>query len=186
MRIISGRFRNKKLFSPGGQSIRPTSDRVRESLFNILASRLGPDFSGQWVLDLFAGTGALGIEALSRGADYAVFVDNGVEARASIRQNMEHFGLGGQSKLLRRDATTLGPVDNSTPFELVFCDPPYGKGLGEQALASASDGGWLAPGATIVLEEKKGVEIILPEGFGLFDQRTYGQTSVHFFEFGGA
>ncbi len=186
MRIIAGRFRNKKLISPEDQSIRPTSDRVRESVFNILASRLGPDFTGQRVLDLFAGTGALGIEALSRGADYAVFVDNGVEARASIRQNMEHFGLGGQSKLLRRDATMLGPVDNSTPFDLVFCDPPYGEGLGEKALVSACDGGWLGPGATIVLEEKRGLDVALPEQFTPVDQRTYGQTSVLFFEFGGA
>ncbi|HHG89381.1 MAG TPA: 16S rRNA (guanine(966)-N(2))-methyltransferase RsmD [Devosia sp.] len=186
MRIIAGQFRNKKLIPPEDQSIRPTPDRVRESVFNILVSRLGPDFSGHRVLDLFAGTGALGIEALSRGADYAMFVDKGVEARASIRQNMEHFGLGGQSKLLRRDATMLGPVDNFTPFDLVFCDPPYGKGLGEQALASARDGGWLAPGATIVLEEKRGVDVALPEQFTLLDQRTYGQTSVHFVEFGSA
>ncbi|HHG90797.1 MAG TPA: 16S rRNA (guanine(966)-N(2))-methyltransferase RsmD, partial [Devosia sp.] len=99
---------------------------------------------------------------------------------------MEHFGLGGQSKLLRRDATMLGPVDNFTPFDLVFCDPPYGKGLGEQALASARDGGWLAPGATIVLEEKRGVDVALPEQFTLLDQRAYGQTSVHFVEFGSA
>ena len=185
MRIIAGRFRGKKLTSPEDQSVRPTSDRVRESVFNILASRLGPDFSGHRVLDLFAGTGALGIEALSRGADYAVFVDNGVEARASIRQNMEHFDLGGQSKLLRRDATALGSVEKFGPFDLVFCDPPYGKGLGEKALASARDGGWLAPGATVVLEEKKGVEIVLPEEFALLDQRNYGQTGVLFFEFGG-
>ncbi len=184
MRIIAGRFRGKRLFSPEDQSVRPTPDRVRESLFNILASRLGPNLSGLRVLDLFAGTGALGVEALSRGADYAVFVDNGVEARGAIRQNMEHFGLGGKGKLLRRDATMLGPVENFTPFDLVFCDPPYGKGLGEKALVAAHAGGWIASGATIVLEEKKGLDVALPEQFTPVDQRTYGQTSVHFFEFG--
>ena len=115
MRIVAGRFRGKQLKSPKDTSIRPTSDRVRESVFNMLASRLGPDLAGHRVLDLFAGTGALGLEALSRGASYAVFVDTGTEARGLIRDHIEAFGLGGQTKLLRRDATALGPSSASGP-----------------------------------------------------------------------
>jgi 16S rRNA (guanine966-N2)-methyltransferase len=132
------------------------------------------------VLDLFAGTGALGLEAASRGASGVVFVDNSVEARGLIRGHIEAFGLGGSAKLLRRDATLLGPVERFTPFDLVFLDPPYGKGLGEKALQSAIEGGWLAPGATIVWEEKKGVEVEPPEGFAIKDSRNYGDTTLRF------
>lgn len=178
MRIIAGKFRGKQLNSPKGEDIRPTSDRVRESLFNILASRFGTSFEGLRVLDLFAGTGALGIEALSRGAAFAVFVDSGVEARGIIREHIEMFGLGGQSKLLRRDATALGPVEKFKPFDLVFVDPPYGEHLGEQALVSASANGWFSSGATVVLEERKGVEVELPESFVVEDRRDYADTSI--------
>ncbi len=178
MRIVAGRFRGKTLQSPENADIRPTSDRVRESLFNILASRLGPDLSAARVLDLFAGTGALGLEALSRGASFACFVDNGVAARGLIRGHVEAFGLGGQTKLLKRDATSLGPIERFKPFDLVFCDPPYGKGLGEKALLSALEGGWLSDGALIVLEERKGVEVELPEGLQLMDNRDYGDTTI--------
>jgi 16S rRNA (guanine966-N2)-methyltransferase len=179
MRIIAGRFGGRKLLSPPDRSIRPTPDRVREALFSILSSARGGDFSGLRVLDLFAGTGALGLEALSRGAPFAIFVDSGVQARAIIRDHMESFGLGGESKLLRRDATRLGPVENFIPFDLVFADPPYGQGLGEKALISARDGGWLAPGATIVLEERKGTKIEVPQGLELVDQRSFADTSIH-------
>src|ERR1700689_294962 len=110
MRIVAGRFRGKALLSPKDESIRPTADRVREAIFNILASRFGQDFAGLRVLDLFAGTGALGLEALSRGAAHAVFVDDGAEARGLIRDHIEAFGVAGSSKLLRRDATDLGPA----------------------------------------------------------------------------
>jgi 16S rRNA (guanine966-N2)-methyltransferase len=180
MRIVAGRFRGKTLLSPGDASIRPTADRVREAVFNIIASRLGPRLDGRRVLDLFAGTGALGLEALSRGAARAVFVDNGAEARGLIRDQIEAFGVAGIAKLLRRDATDLGPAGSFGEFDLVFLDPPYGKGLGERALVAARAGGWLAPDALIVLEEGSGVALDLPTGFAVEDRREYGAAAVHF------
>ena len=135
------------------QAIRPTTDRLRETLFNILLHAYGDPVTGARVLDLFAGTGALGIEAISRGADFVLFVDDGAEARALLRENVAALGLGGVTRIFRRDATKLGPAHPVEPFSLVFVDPPYGKGLAERALASALAGGWLAPGALIVVEE---------------------------------
>ncbi|MEO6012150.1 MAG: 16S rRNA (guanine(966)-N(2))-methyltransferase RsmD [Devosia sp.] len=179
MRIIAGKFRGKALTSPEDDSIRPTADRVRESLFNILASRLGPSFDGLRVLDLFAGTGALGLEALSRGAANVVFVDTGAEARGLIRDHIEAFGAGGVTKLLRRDATALGPAGTMGPVDLVFLDPPYGKGLGEQALVSLQQGGWLKAETLLVLEESSEVEVAVPHGFTLDDRREYGAAAVH-------
>jgi 16S rRNA (guanine966-N2)-methyltransferase len=185
MRIVAGKFRGKQLTAPADLSIRPTADRVRESMFNILASRLGPGFDGLRVLDLFAGTGALGLEALSRGAAHVTFVDTGAEARGLIRDHIETFGAGGIAKLLRRDATALGPSGNLKPFNLVFLDPPYGKGLGEAALAGLRNGGWLAPGATLMFEESSDTEIDWPEGFELEDRREYGAAAVHLLRFLG-
>lgn len=180
MRIVGGRFRGKLLQTPSDEAIRPTADRTREALFNILASRLSPHLGGVRVLDLFAGTGALGLEALSRGASRAVFVDTGTEARGLIRDNIEAMGLAGIAKLLRRDATDLGPAGTLGPCDLVFLDPPYGKGLGEQALRSALLGGWIAPEAVIVLEEGAEVDLHLPEGFEETDRRDYGAAALHF------
>ncbi len=180
MRIVAGRFRGKQLTSPEDGSIRPTADRVRESVFNILASRLGPNLDGLRVLDLFAGTGALGLEALSRGASNVVFVDTGAEARGLIRDHIEAFGAGGVAKLLRRDATSLGPAGTMGPVDLVFLDPPYGKGLGEAALRSLSDGKWLHTNTVLVLEETSGSTLALPSGFILDDRREYGAAAVHF------
>ena len=180
MRIVAGKFRGKTLTSPEDGSIRPTADRVRESLFNMLASRLGPSFDGLKVLDLFAGTGALGLEALSRGAAHVVFVDTGVEARGLIRDHIEAFGAGGVSKLLRRDATSLGAAGTMGPVDLIFLDPPYGKGLGEQALVSLRAGGWLHQKTLLVLEESSDVTVGLPEGFTLDDRREYGAAALHF------
>ncbi|MEO6395025.1 MAG: 16S rRNA (guanine(966)-N(2))-methyltransferase RsmD [Devosia sp.] len=180
MRIIAGRFRGKQLLSPEDESIRPTADRVRESVFNILASRLGPSLDGLRVLDLFAGTGALGLEALSRGAASVVFVDTAAEARGLIRDHIEAFGAGGIAKLLRRDATALGPAGTMGPVDLVFLDPPYGTGLGEKALRPLRDGGWLKPETLLVLEEGSDVAIELPPGFTLEDRREYGAAAVHF------
>ena len=180
MRIVAGKFRGKALLSPTSDSIRPTSDRARESVFNILASRIGVHLDGVKVLDLFAGTGALGLEAISRGATSAVFVDTDAEARGIIRDHIEAFGIAGFAKLLRRDATALGPAGTMGPFNLVFLDPPYGKGLGELALLSLRDGNWLAPDATIVLEDSTEIDLILPEGFQLDDRRLYGAAAVHF------
>ena len=180
MRIISGKFRGKALLSPTDESIRPTADRTREAIFNILSSRIGVHLDGLKVLDLFAGTGALGLEALSRGAASAVVVAIGAEARGLIRDHIEAFGAGGIAKLLRRDATDLGPAGTLGPFDLVFLDPPYGKGLGERALVSLVAGKWLASGATIVLEESAEIALDLPTGFIEDDRRDYGAAAVHF------
>ena len=180
MRIVAGKFRGKALLSPSDDSIRPTSDRAREAVFSILGSRLSPHFDGLRVLDLFAGTGALGLEALSRGASSAVFVDTGAEARGLIRDHIEAFGIAGIAKLLRRDATALGPAGTMGPVDLVFLDPPYGQSLGEKALMSLVAGNWLAPDATLVLEEGADVTLDLPPGFVLDDRREYGAAAVHF------
>ena len=179
MRIVGGKFRGKALTSPEDDSIRPTADRTRESVFNILASRLGPNFDGLRVLDLFAGTGALGLEALSRGAAHVTFVDTGAEARGLIRDHIEAFGAGGVAKLLRRDATALGPAGTLGPVDLIFLDPPYGKGLGEQALVSVRDNGWLKPETVLLLEESADVPVALPEGYVLDDRREYGAAAIH-------
>src|SRR6188508_2906338 len=153
MRIVGGRLRGRALAAPKSQAIRPTADRLRESLFNILMHAYADPISGARVLDLFAGTGALGLEALSRGAAFALFVDDGAEARALLRQNVEELGLAAVTRIFRRDATKLGPAHPVEPFSLAFLDPPYGRGLAEKALASAREGGWLRPDALIVVEE---------------------------------
>jgi 16S rRNA (guanine966-N2)-methyltransferase len=132
------------------------------------------------VLDLFAGTGALGIEAVSRGAAFALFVDNGTEARALLRNNVEALGLGGVTKVFRRDAANLGPAHPVEPFGLAFLDPPYGKGLAEKSLISARDGGWLTPGALVVVEEAKAAAFAAPEGFGELERRAYDDTEFVF------
>lgn len=180
MRIVAGKFRGRQLLSPEDDTIRPTADRVREAIFNILASRLSPSLDGLKVVDLFAGTGAMGLEALSRGAASVVFVDTGAEARGLIRDHIEAFGAGGVAKLLRRDATSLGPAGTMGPVDLIFLDPPYGQGLGEKALLALRDGGWLTKDTIIVLEEASEVEVALPEGFVLDDRRDYGAAAVHF------
>jgi len=185
MRIVAGKFRGKQLLSPPDDSIRPTSDRARESIFNILASRLGPHLDGVRVIDLFAGTGALGLEALSRGAAHVIFVDTGADARGLIRDHIEAFGAGGVTKLLRRDATDLGPAGTMGGIGLAFLDPPYGKGLGEKALVELREGKWLAPGATVVLEEASEATVEVPEGFALQDRREYGAGAMHILTFAG-
>ncbi len=179
MRIIGGAARGTHL-APVGEGdpaahLRPTSDRVREAVFNLLLNSLHLDLAGMRVLDLFAGTGALGLEALSRGAARVAFVDDGVAARALLRRNIEILRAMGATDVWRRDATRLGP-NRGPGYGLVFLDPPYGKGLGEAALASARDGGWLAPGAVVVWEE--GAPPAVPEGFAMLDQRRYGDTLV--------
>lgn len=181
MRIVAGTFRGRPIASPSHDSLRPTSDRVRESMFNILAHGIeGFDIAGARVLDLFAGTGALGLEALSRGSSYCLFVEQDADARGLIRQNVEAFGLTGVTRIFRRDATSLGPAGKADRFDLVLADPPYAQGLGEKALAAAMDGGWLAAGAVVVLEERAGVEIALSPGLVEIDRRTWGQTQAVF------
>jgi 16S rRNA (guanine966-N2)-methyltransferase len=186
MRIVGGRLRGRPLAGPRSHAIRPTSDRLRESLFNILAHSHGLPQAETRVLDLFAGTGALGLEAISRGAAQALFVETSVEGRGLLRQNIETLGLTGVTRILRRDATALGPVGTIQPFDLVFCDPPYGKGLGEKALQSAAQGGWLKPGAVCVLEERAGIEPVLPPGFEPLDRREAGDSQLALLRFSGA
>lgn len=180
MRIIGGRARGLHL-APVGEGdakahLRPTTDRVRESIFNLLINGgYGNPISGARVLDLFAGTGALGLEALSRGAAHVTFVDDGNASRALLKRNIELMRAGTETEVIRRDATRLGP-NRGTGFDLVFLDPPYGMALGEKALASARDGGWLQAEALIVWEE--GAPPVAPEGFEMLDQRKYGDTHV--------
>ena len=180
MRVVGGRLRGRNLASPASHAIRPTADRLRESVFNILVHRFGDPISAARVLDLFAGTGALGIEAISRGAAFTLFVDNGTEARALLRSNIEALALGGVTKVFRRDATNLGPAHPMEPFSLVFLDPPYGKGLAEKALASLREGGWLTPDALLVVEEAKGAGFAAPEGFEEMERRLYDDTEFVF------
>ena len=176
MRVVGGSLRGRALAAPKAPTIRPTADRLREALFNILVHAYDDPIGGARVLDLFAGTGALGIEALSRGAAFTLFVDDGAEARALLRENVATLGLGGTSRIFRRDATKLGPAHPVEPFSLAFLDPPYGKGLAEQALASARAGGWLVPDALIVVEEAKKSAFAAPEGFAEIERRTYDDT----------
>jgi 16S rRNA (guanine966-N2)-methyltransferase len=180
MRVVGGRLRGRALAGPKSSAIRPTADRLRESVFNILVHAYGDPINGARVLDLFAGSGALGIEALSRGADFALFVDDGAEARALIRENVTTLGLGGVTRIFRRDATKLGPAHPVEPFSLVFLDPPYGKGLAAPALISAHEGGWLAPGAFIVVEEAGKSAFALPPGFSELERRVYDDTEYVF------
>lgn len=180
MRIVAGRFKGHALATPQDRAIRPTSDRLRETLFNILAHGFDDAATGARVLDLFAGTGALGLEALSRGARFGLFVEMGAEGRGLIRTNVEALGLTGATRIFRRDATRLGPAGPIEPFNLVFCDPPYGKGLGEAALASAALGGWLAAGALIVLEEREDAAIEVPAALTLIEERAFGDSKLLF------
>jgi 16S rRNA (guanine966-N2)-methyltransferase len=180
MRVVGGRLRGRTLAAPKSQAIRPTADRLRESLFNILMHAYGDPISGARVLDLFAGTGALAIEALSRGAAFALFVDDGAEARALLRENVATLGLGGTSKVYRRDATKLGEPHPMEPFGLAFLDPPYRQGLAEKALASAHAGGWLVGDALVVVEEAVDAGFKAPEGFEEIERRQYDDTELVF------
>jgi 16S rRNA (guanine966-N2)-methyltransferase len=179
MRIVAGRFRGRAIAAPRHEGLRPTSDRVRESLFNILEHGVeGFALEGSRVIDLFAGTGALGLEAISRGAAFCLFVDDSAEARALIRTNIEALQLTGITRIYRRDATDLGPIGTLAPFTLAFLDPPYGQGLGGRALAALANGGWLVPNAVLVLEEEARADIALPPQFAEIDRRTYGDTQI--------
>jgi len=174
-------LRGKKLEAPKGFDTRPTTDRVRENLFNILSHKI--DLDGLRVLDLFAGSGALGFEALSRGASFALFVEEATKARMTIRQNAENLGLTGNVKIYRRDAAKPGTPGSMSPFDLVFADPPYGKGLGAKAAASLVQGGWLTGNAIFILEEDRSE---IPEkltNFNTLNIRTYGDTAIGLFEY---
>lgn len=176
MRIVGGSMRGRALAAPKSQAIRPTADRLRESLFDILVHAYGDPITGARILDLFAGTGALGIEALSRGAAFALFVDDGAEARALLRENLTTLGLGGTSRIFRRDATKLGAAYPLEPFSLVFLDPPYGQDLAVTALAAARAGEWLASDAIVIVEEATKAKFAAPEGFTELERRSYDDT----------
>ena len=184
MRVVGGRLRSRPIAGPksDGKSdgLLPTADRLREALFNILMHAYGDPVTGARVLDLFAGTGALGIEAVSRGAAYVLFVDDGVEARALLRNNTEALGLGGTTRIFRRNATKLGPAHPLEPFSLALLDPPYGKDLAEKALVSAREGGWLKPNALVVVEESADAGFAAPEGFSELERRQYDDTELVF------
>lgn len=180
MRIVGGEFRSRPLAGPVTGGIRPTSDRLRETLFDILIHRYGEPAPGARVLDLFAGTGALGLEALSRGAESCLLVEEDAAARGLIRTNIEALGLNGRARLFRRDATQLGPAGTILPFTLAFADPPYGKGLGEAAMVSAAAGGWLSPGALCVVEEAAAAPVVWPAGFAPLDERRVGDSQLCF------
>jgi 16S rRNA (guanine966-N2)-methyltransferase len=179
MRVVGGRLRGRRLAGPKSNAIRPTADRLRESLFNILLHGYGDPITGARTLDLFAGTGALGIEAISRGAEFTLFVDDGAEARALLRENVTTLGLGGTTRIFRRDATKLGPAHPLEPFTLAFLDPPYAQNLAAPALLSARDGGWLAPGALVAVEEATSV-FAAPAGFNELERRAYDDTEFIF------
>jgi 16S rRNA (guanine966-N2)-methyltransferase len=180
MRIVGGRLRGRTINAPKSQDIRPTSDRLRESIFNILAHAYGDPVTGARVLDLFAGTGALGLEAISRGAAFVLFVDDGAEARALMRANVDTLGVGGVTRIFRRNAAELGSPHPVEPFSLAFLDPPYGKALAERSLSSARAGGWLTPDALIVVEEAAEPGFAPPAGFEEIERRRYDDTEVTF------
>ena len=183
MRIVAGTFRGRTLVAPKGQSTRPTADRTRQALFNVLEhAAWAPALEGRRVIDLFAGSGALGLEAISRGAAYCLFVDRGEAARAAIRANVEALNLIGRTRIDRRDAVTLSERTDADgpPFDLALLDPPYGRGLGEAALARLAAGGWLAADALVVLERGSADPSPTPAGFALLDERTWGAARVSF------
>ncbi|TBW34992.1 16S rRNA (guanine(966)-N(2))-methyltransferase RsmD [Siculibacillus lacustris] len=180
MRIVGGRFRGATLAAPRSQAIRPTSDRLRESLFNILVHAHGDPIDGARVLDLFSGTGALGLEALSRGARFCLFVEEAAEARGLIRTNVETLQQTGATKLWRRDATRLGERGAFEPFDLAFLDPPYGRGLADAALRAMAAGGWLRDGGLAVVEESAAAELEPGAGWETVDTRAQGDSRLTF------
>ena len=186
MRITGGRFRSRALVVPPDNRVRPTSDKVLQAIFNVVAHNdFGTGFAlaGARVIDLFAGTGALGLEALSRGASYCLFVEDNAESRALIRTNVEALGLTGVTKIWRRDATELGPLATGAggPFDLAMLDPPYRKGLAERALASLARGRWLNSSALAVTETASDETLTVAPEFRLLDRRSYGETAIHTF-----
>lgn len=180
MRIVGGKYRGRKLAAPTTQKIRPTTDRTRESLFNILANKV--DFEDARIIDVFAGTGALGLEAMSRGGSFALFVEESAEGRGLLRTNTQALDLQGKSKISKRDATKLGHLDAGAKFDIAFLDPPYGKKFGEKAIEQLLLGDWLNEGALIVLEEASEALPTEIDGLKTLDIRKFGETSIGFFE----
>lgn len=183
MRIVSGRFKGQTIAAPKGRDTRPTSDKARESLFNILEhAAFAPDLEGARIIDLFAGTGALGFEAISRGGAFALFVETDASARGAIRETVDKLSLFGITRIHRRSATDLGrkPAGLGAPFDLAFLDPPYGQGLVEAALPGLIKGGWLTDDALIVAELGSKEDLAAPDGFEILDSRGYGAAKLYF------
>ena len=185
MRIIGGRFSGRRIVAPEGRTSRPTSDRVRESLFNILASRDDVAFEGARIIDLFAGTGALGFEAMSRGGEWCLFVETDADARGAIRDNAEALSLFGVTRIHRRSATDLGvkPAGVGPAFTLAFLDPPYGKDLCGPALSALHQGAWLKHGAVCIVEQGKDETPAMAEAFTEDDRRTYGAAQIGIYRY---
>ena len=185
MRIVAGMYRGRPLVAPKGQSTRPTADRARQALFNVLEhAPWSPGLDGARTIDLFAGSGALGLEAISRGAASCLFIERDPAALAAIGANIETLGLGDRTRTLRRDAAELPARTEGAPFDLAFLDPPYGQGLAERALARLAAGGWLAPAAIVVVERGADEADIAPERFEALDLRTWGAAKVSFLRLG--
>ena len=183
MRIVGGEFRGRTLATPKSSDIRPTVDRTRESLFNIIGHVYPDALDGTRVIDLFAGTGAVGLEAMSRGCRQALFVENGIEGRGLLWENIDALGLHGRARILRRDATQLGQPGTMEPFQFLFADPPYGQGFGEKALMAAHAGRWLSPGALVILEERADVTLAVDPVFRPLESRIFGDTRMEFFRY---
>jgi len=192
MRIVSGKHRGRRIEAPSGKNTRPTTDQVRESLFNVLRHSCwgadgGDPVDGAHVLDIFCGTGALGLEALSRGAADVVFVDTAPPALKAVRANTEKMREIETSTILRADAARPGKLPGKCALrDLVFMDPPYGKKLGEAALAALIRRNWLADDALIVFEESTAAPVALPEGIELIEDRPFGETTIRFCRYTGA
>jgi 16S rRNA (guanine966-N2)-methyltransferase len=187
LRIVSGGLRGRNLITPEGQGTRPTSDRARQAVFNILEhAAWAPELRGTRILDLFAGSGALGFEAISRGAAFCLFVETDEAARGAIRENIDALGLFGATRLHRRDATDLGlrPASAGEPFDMAFMDPPYRQGLAERALAGLAEGGWLKPGALVMVERGSDEADLSAPGYQVLDTRDYGAARVSFLKLG--
>lgn len=183
MRIVAGSLKGRAITAPEGQNTRPTSDRARQAIFNVLEHAAWAEpLDGARVIDLYAGSGALGYEAVSRGAAFALFVEIDDEARGAIRENADAWGLMGRTRVHRRSATDLGvrPGPAGEAFDIAFLDPPYGKGLGEQTLARLLEGNWLKPGATVVFERGSDEPEIDTPGYERLDARDYGAARVLF------
>ncbi len=178
MRIVGGRLKGRVLHGPSDSEIRPTSDRLRETIFNILAHAYDDPVTDAAVIDLFAGTGAIGLEALSRGARKALFVEVAAKTRALIRANVDALGLGGATRIFRRDARKLGQAPADERFSLAFLDAPYGQHLSEQALIALREGSWLAPQALVIVEESADAELLVPAGYRILETRVYGETKI--------
>lgn len=186
MRIVSGSLKGRAIVTPPGQATRPTSDRARQAVFNILEhAAWAPELRDARCIDLFAGSGALGFEAISRGAAFCLFVETDEAARGAIRDNIDSYGLFGATRIHRRDATDLGirPSSAGAPFDIAFMDPPYRQGLAEKALAGLAAGDWLKPGAVVMVERASDEIEISPEGFESLDTRDYGAARVQFLRF---